>query len=42
MKISIQDLKTPRQWRAALGYDAHHFAQLLLVFRRAYEALNEM
>ena len=42
MKISIQDLKTPRQWRSALGCDAHHFAQLLLVFRRAYEALNEM
>jgi hypothetical protein len=42
MKISIQDLKTPRQWRSALGCDAHHFAQLLLVFRRAYEALHEM
>ena len=42
MKISIQDLKTPRQWRSALGCDTHHFAQLLLVFCRAYEALNEM
>ena len=42
MRISIQDLKTPRQWRSALGCDAHHFEQLLVVFRRAYAALHEM
>ena len=42
MKISIQDLKTPRQWRSALGRDAHHFEQLLVVFRRAYAALHEV
>ena len=42
MKLSIQDLKTPRQWRSALGCDAHHFAQLLVVFRRAYAELHAM
>lgn len=42
MKISIQDLKTPRQWRSALGCDAHHFAQLLVVFQRAYAELHQM
>lgn len=42
MKISIQDLKTPRQWRSALGCDTHHFEQLLAVFRRAYAALHEV
>ena len=42
MKISIQDLRTPRHWRSALGCDAHHFAQLLVVFRRAYAELHEM
>ena len=42
MRIFNQDLKTPRQWRSALGCDAHHFEQLLVVFRRAYAALHEM
>ena len=42
MKISIQDFRTPRQWRSALGCDAHHFAQLLGVFRRAHVGLHEM
>ncbi len=42
MKISIQDLNTPRQWRSALGCDAHHFQQLLVVFRHAYAALYQM
>lgn len=42
MKISIQDLKTPRQWRSALGCDAHHFAQLPVVFQGAYVELHQM
>ena len=42
MKISVQDLKTPRQWRASVGCDAHHFEQLLVVFQTAYTALNQM
>lgn len=41
MKISVQDLKTPRQWRASVGCDAHHFEELLVVFRQAYAALNQ-
>ena len=40
MKISIQDLKTPRQWRAAVGCDAPQFDQLLRVFAQAYATLN--
>lgn len=40
MKISICDLKTPRQWRAATGCDAHQFDQLLGVFTQAYETIN--
>ena len=40
MKISAQDLKTPRQWRAAVGCDAHHFDELLAVFSQAYAALH--
>lgn len=39
MKISAQDLNTPRQWRAAVGCDAHHFDELLPVFSQAYAAL---
>ena len=42
MKISVQDLKTPRQWRASVGCDAHHFEQLLVVFKEAYVALNQV
>lgn len=40
MKISAQDLKTPRQWRAAVGCDAHHFDELLSVLSQAYAALH--
>ncbi|MGI4735318.1 MAG: hypothetical protein ACRYG7_09085 [Janthinobacterium lividum] len=40
MKITIQDLKTPRQWRAAVGCDAHHFEELLVIFRQPYAALH--
>ena len=42
MKISVQDLKTPRQWRASVGCDAHHFEELLVIFRAAYAALNQV
>lgn len=41
MQISIRDLKTPRQWRAAVGCDAHHFADLLRLFRQAYYTLHQ-
>jgi len=41
MKISVQDLKTPRQWRASVGCDAHHFEELLVVFSQAYTAFNQ-
>lgn len=41
MKISVHDLKTPRQWRASVGCDAHHFEELLRVFSEAYAALNQ-
>ena len=40
MKISAQELKTPRQWRAAVGCDAHHFDELLSVLSQAYAALH--
>lgn len=42
MKLSIHDLKTPRQWRSAVGCDAHQFEQLVSVFTQAYEILNGM
>jgi hypothetical protein len=42
MKISIHDLKTPRQWRSAVGCDAHQFEQLRSVFTQAYETLHGM
>lgn len=42
MKISIHDLKTPRQWRSAVGCDAHQFEQLLSVFTQAYETIHGM
>lgn len=40
MKLSIQDLKTPRQWRSAVGCDAHQFDELLQLFSHAYATLN--
>ena len=40
VKLSIQDVKTPRQWRSAVGCDAHQFDQLLQLFSQAYETLN--
>ncbi|MGI4871256.1 MAG: hypothetical protein ACRYFX_08770 [Janthinobacterium lividum] len=40
MKISIQDLTTPRQWRAAVGCDAHQFDDLFKIFAQAYATLN--
>ena len=40
MKLSIQDLKTPRQWRSAVGCDAHQFEELAGVFAQAYATLN--
>jgi len=42
MKISIHDLKTPRQWRSAVGCDAYQFEQLVSVFAQAYETLHGM
>ena len=41
MEISAQDLKTLRQWRAAVGCDTHHFDELLVVFRQTYAALHQ-
>lgn len=40
MKILVQDLKTPRQWRSAVGCNAHQFEQLLAVFKQVYSPLN--
>lgn len=40
MRISLEDLKTPRQWRAALGCDAKHFEKLLPLFTQAYAAVH--
>lgn len=39
MQLTTENLKTPRQWRAVLGCDAHHFQELLLIFRAAYYTL---
>lgn len=39
MQLTTSSLKTPRQWRAVLGCDAHHFADLLIIFRAAYRSL---
>ena len=36
----MEDLKTPRQWRATLGCDAKHFEKLLPFFARAYAAIH--
>jgi hypothetical protein len=40
MRISEENLRTPRQWRAALGCDAKHFDALVPHFTEAYAALN--
>lgn len=42
MKLSIQDLKTPRQWRSAVGCDAHEFEELAGIFTQAYATLHDM
>ena len=39
MQLTTSSLKTPRQWRAVLGCDAHHFSDLLIIFRAAYRSL---
>jgi hypothetical protein len=36
MNISINDLKTERQWRSATGYDKQRFTNLLNLFKREY------
>lgn len=36
MNISIEDLKTERQWRSATGYNKDRFANLLNLFEREY------
>lgn len=36
MKISINDLKTDRQWRSSTGFDQKRFAELLVVFEKKY------
>lgn len=41
MQLTTESLKTPRQWRAVLGCDSHHFQQLLTLFRAAYQALHQ-
>jgi len=39
MKISISDLRTDRQWRAATGYDQARFQKLLVLFKAGYKDL---
>lgn len=39
MQLTTSSLKTSRQWRAVLGCDAHHFSDLLIIFRTAYRSL---
>ena len=36
MKISINDLKTERQWRSATGYDKKRFDKLVPLVEKAY------
>ena len=36
MKISINDLKTDRQWRSATGYDKKRFDKLVPLMEKAY------
>ena len=36
MKISIDDLKTKRQWRSATGLKKEHFCKLLVIFEQSY------
>ena len=39
MKINISDLKTERQWRAAVGLDKERFKKLLEGFEKSYKEL---
>jgi len=41
MKLSINDLKSDRQWRSAIGYDRARFEKLLVIFENSYEILNQ-
>lgn len=41
MKISIEELKTERQWRSATGYDQERFEKLLVIFKAKYEELHQ-
>jgi len=36
MKLKISDLKTERQWRAAIGFDQARFEKLLVLFTASY------
>jgi hypothetical protein len=40
MQLTTDSLRTSRQWRSVLGCDAHHFQDLLFLFREAYHALH--
>lgn len=37
MNISIEDLKTERQWRSATEYDKERFTNLLKLFENALQ-----
>ena len=39
MKIKISELKTDRQWRAAVGMDKDRFEKLLPLFEKSYKNL---
>lgn len=39
MQLTTESLRTPHQWWAVLGCDAHDFQSLLVIFREAYHAL---
>lgn len=39
MKIQVSDLRTERQWRAALGMDKERFEKLLIGFKKSYKEL---
>lgn len=40
MNFSVKNLTTPRKWRAATGFAAERFAQLLAHFKQAYVRLH--
>jgi hypothetical protein len=40
MKLQIADLKTERQWRAAMGLDQARFEKLLVLFTDSYLSLH--